>query len=281
MVGLALAVLAAVIAVGIVAGGSGSGQGAGPTGASGPSGAAQRENKPPPRHRSKPAPEPKEVRVPNVLGAQEEAAMAELAEHDLHGHFAGPADSGVALRCSDAAPGATVIGQFPEPGGHAHSGQRVGISPSAYAQTGCGKPTAARACDQSELSLAVGESKPEYTGGGEDLLAIAKVSHVRGDSECAVNSTLTVSVGRSGALMSGIAGNPMTLELHAVLDVGEQMTAGWLLGSWCGSRHDVEATASLEGLQASRLMKDLPYGGGCPTITNYSLYKEHHVSSRR
>jgi carbon monoxide dehydrogenase subunit G len=47
------------------------------------------------------------------------------------------------------------------------------------------------------------------------------------------------------------------------------------------SRHDVVATASLDGLQAGRSMKDLPYGGGCPTITLYSLYKDQHPSSRR
>jgi hypothetical protein len=167
-----------------------------------------------------------------------------------------------------------VIGQFPDSGAHARSGQKVALLPSAYEQTGCGDSTGLQECDPSQLTLNVSEGKPDYTGGGDDSLAVVKVAHVRGRSECAVNSPLTVSVVRGGAPMNQIVGNPMTLQMHASLAAGHKMVAGWLLGSWCGSRHSVVATASLEGVEASQSLKDLPYGGGCPTVTLYSLFKE-------
>jgi hypothetical protein len=279
-IGLGLVVLAGVVAIGIAAGRSESDQGAGATGASGPTGKEEASRSAHRPHRRTAPQKPREVRVPNVVGQSEEAAATELADHDLSGHFAGPGNA-IALVCAEAAPGARVIGQFPESGARARAGQRVGIVPSAYAQTGCGRPSAPRTCDPSELSLNVSESKPDYTGGGEDSLAVATVTHVGGKSACAVDSTLTISIGQSdGELLGRVAGNPMTVQLHASLDVGDKMVAGWLLGSWCGSRRDVVATAGLEGLEAIESLKELPYGATCPSITLYSLYKARRPGSR-
>jgi hypothetical protein len=106
------------------------------------------------------------------------------------------------------------------------------------------------------LALSVNQSKPDYTGGGEDRLINVDVTNAHRMAECSVNSTLTISVGDSdGVVLSSIAGNPMALQLHAALAPGDEMNAGWVITSWCGSRHGIVAAASLAGLQATQLRR--------------------------
>jgi hypothetical protein len=280
MVGIAVALFAALVGVGVAVGHSGSGSGAGPTGASGPSGRSEKRNL---EHRKLADGSPrqrKQVVVPNVVGEQRQAAMGELAASHLRGRF------GTFLPYSEACArppsAATVIRQYPGGGAKAPVNKPVDLLPSAWEQTGCGHPGALAECDPTDLALNVSQSKPDYTGGSEDRVINVHVTNAHGNSECAVNSTLTLSLGGSdGSVLSDIAGNPMTLQLHAALAPGDQMKAGWDLGSWCGSRHGIIAAASLSGLQATQSMTELPYGGGgCPAITIYSLYRQEKRHSR-
>jgi hypothetical protein len=173
-----------------------------------------------------------------------------------------------------------VIRQFPEAGAKAPVNKPVDLLPSAMEQTGCGHPGSLAECDPKDLALNISQSKPDYTGGGEDRLINVDVTNAHGKSECAVNSTLTISLGRSdGSVLSSIAGNPMTLQLHAALAPGDEINAGWVIGSWCGSQHGIVAAASLSGLHATQALTELPLGGGCPAITIYSLYRHQKRQS--
>jgi hypothetical protein len=197
--------------------------------------------------------------------------MDELAASHLRGRFGSSPDS---LICAGAAPAATVIRQFPGAGAKAPVNKPVDLLPSAFEQTGCGHPGSLPECDPQDLALSVNQSKPDYTGGGEDRLINVDVTNAHRMAECSVNSTLTISVGDSdGVVLSSIAGNPMALQLHAALAPGDEMNAGWVITSWCGSRHGIVAAASLAGLQATQSLTELPFGGGCAAITIYSLYR--------
>jgi hypothetical protein len=279
MVGVAVALFAVLVGIGVAVGHSASAPDAGPTGASGPSGRSEKRNL---EHRKLADGSPrqrKEVIVPNVVGDQRQAAMDELAASHLRGRFGTPLPYSEA--CAGPTSAASVIRQYPGGGAKAPVNKPVDLLPSALEQTGCGHPGALAECDPTDLALNVSQSKPDYTGGGEDRVIDVHVTNAHAKSECAVNSALTISLGRSdGSVLSGIAGNPMTLQLHAALAPGDQMKAGWVLGTWCGSRHGIIAAASLSGLQATQSLTELPYGGGCPAITIYSLYRQEKRHSR-
>jgi hypothetical protein len=273
LLGLALFGLAAVVTVGIIAGGSRSGSPSGRTGGTGPTGATESHHEGHSGRGHTASRKPKKVAVPNVVGEQRDAALAELVAHSLRGRFV---SHQVALICADAAPTARVVGQFPKPGDHVRPGAHIGLSASAYAQTGCGPAKASRVCDPSELSLRITQGMPEYTGGSEDALVTVYVKHTRGGSPCAVDSTIDLAIEQpQGQLADRLHGNPAMLELHAALDLGEEMVAGWILGSWCGSRHNVAAVARMQGLSASESLTQLPYGAGpCPTLGMFELARK-------
>ena len=80
-----------------------------------------------------------------------------------------------------------------------------------------------------------------------------------------------------GRIQPGVDRNPGTLQLHAALHVGELMDAGWVLGSWCGSRDGVVATATFAGLSASQPLthQELPYGHHpCATLSMFELFRQ-------
>jgi hypothetical protein len=169
-----------------------------------------------------------------------------------------------------------VIDQSPDAGERTRPNHALTLSASAYVQTGCGRPTSSPPCEPSELKLGIEDTMPEYTGGSEDELVSVSVRHVRGASTCSINSTVAVAIEQPrGTLVDRVQGNPATLELHADLDVGERMVAGWSLGSWCGSRRGAAAVADLEGVSATHPLRKLPYGNdGCPLLGIYSLYRD-------
>jgi hypothetical protein len=227
---------------------------------------------------SKPKPRPKpNITVPNVVGQDEHAAQTELAADHLEGHFA-PHNLG-ALVCAAQAPGSTTTSQFPPAGEKVRAGAGVHLSTTAYVQTsrdGCGHASASRACDPSELSVRVTDGFPEFTGGSEVELAGLQVKHAEGGSACNLASTASFQVERDGQPVTGVGGNPMSLDLHAALDSGESMIAGWTIGGWCGSTKGVTATASVDGLTAQGPLTHLRGGrGACPVLDMYSLYKKH------
>src|SRR6478672_7112816 len=101
MVGIAVALFAALVGLGVAVGHAGSGSSAGPTGASGPSGRSEKRRL---EHRKLADGSPrqrKQVVVPNVVGDQQQAAMDELAASHLRGRF------GISLPYSIACAGPT------------------------------------------------------------------------------------------------------------------------------------------------------------------------------
>jgi hypothetical protein len=278
MVGIAVALFAVLVGIGVAVGHSSSKPGAGPTGASGPSGRSEKRRLDHRKLADRSPRQRKPVTVPNVVGDQKQAAIDELAASHLRGRFG---SSPASLVCAGPAPDATVVRQFPTAGAKAPVNKPVDLLPSAMEQTGCGHPGSLAECDPQDLALTMSQSRPDYTGGGEDRLINVDVTNAHAKSQCAVNSTLTISIGPSGGgVLSSIAANPATLQLHAALARGDQVNAGWVIGSWCGSRHGMVATASLSGLQARRSLTELPFGGGCPAITIYSLYRHQKRQSR-
>jgi hypothetical protein len=212
------------------------------------------------------------VAIPKLVGETVAVARRELAAQGLRGKFAW--SDGPALNCSDALPSARVISQSPEAGEMTRANHAVVLSASAYVQAGCGQPSTSRPCEPSQLALRILEGTPDFAGGSEYELVTVNVVHAWGRRPCSVDSTLNLAVDQpQGELASRLRGNPAGLELHADLDRGEKMEAGWTLGSWCGSRRSVVAVATLEGLSATRFLRRLPYGDGCPLLDMYSLYK--------
>jgi hypothetical protein len=224
----------------------------------------------------KPKPKPTIV-VPSVVGQDEQTARTELAASHLNARFV--LRNIAALVCAEPAPGSTTTSQFPHAGDRVRAGAVVHLTTNAYVQTsgdGCGRASASRSCDSSELSLRVTNGHPDFTGGSEVQLAGVSVERTGGGSACNVESTITFEIDQGGELVSGVGGNPMSLRLHAALDPGDSMVAGWTLGDWCGSTEGVSAHASLEGLTARGSLTQLTSGSGsCPALDMYSLYKKH------
>jgi hypothetical protein len=271
VIAAAALLLAGLITAGVVAGGSGSGSTTGPTGATGQ--AAQNRTHSGSRHA---APhKPPKVAVPSVVGEQRDSALADLQASKLHGRFVAHGVNAVSLICADAAPTSNVVGQLPKANAQIHEGAHVSLAASSYVQTGCRPSTAARPCNPGELSLRVSEGKPDYTGGGEDTLVTVNVKHVRGRGACAVDSPIELAIDQpQGQPASRVEGNPGTLQLHTTLHVGELMVAGWVLGSWCGSRDGVVATASFAGISASQPLKQLPYAHQpCASLSLFELFR--------
>lgn len=222
-----------------------------------------------------PKPKPKTV-VPSVIGQDEQAASDELGRRHLTGRFV---SHNIALVCAEQARGSTTTSQFPHPGERVRAGAIIHLTTNAYVQTsqdGCGLASAARACAPSELSLHVTNGFPDFTGGSEVELAGVRVERTGSGSACNVDSMLSFQIEREGQLVSGVGGNPMSLQLRAALDSGESMIAGWTLGDWCGATKGVTATAALDGLTAQGSLTHLTGGAGsCPALAMYSLYKKH------
>jgi hypothetical protein len=223
--------------------------------------------------RPKPKPKPTIV-VPSVIGQDEETARNELAASHLNAHFV---LRNIALVCAEPAPGSTTTSQFPHAGDRLRAGAVVHLTTNAYVQTrgsGCGQASASRSCDPSELSLHITNGHPEFTGGGEVQLAGVSVERTGRGPACNVESTITFEIEQGGQIVSGVGGNPMSLQLHAALDPGDSMVAGWTLGDWCGSTVGVSAKASLEGLTTRGSLTHLTHGSGsCPALDMYSLYE--------
>jgi hypothetical protein len=216
------------------------------------------------------------VAVPDVVGEDEQTASDELAARHLRPEFV--SRNRGALVCAKQAPGSTTTYQLPE-GDHARAGARIHLTTNGYVQTGgdgCGRASAPRACDPSELSLHITDGSPDFTGGSEVELAGVRVARTGGGSACNVDSTLEFQVERQGQLVSALGGNPMSLQLHAALDSGESMNAGWDIGGWCGSNNGVTASASLGGVTAQGPLTNLAGGGSrsCPALDLYALYKK-------
>jgi hypothetical protein len=116
---------------------------------------------------------------------------------------------------------------------------------------------------------------PDYTGGSEDTLVTVNVKHARRRGACMVDSPIELAIEQpQGQTASRVLRNPGTLQLHAGLHVGESMVAGWTLGSWCGSRHGVVATATFAGLSASTPLKQLPDASQpCASLGIFELFR--------
>jgi hypothetical protein len=226
---------------------------------------------------SKAKPRPTMVAVPDVVGTDEQTASDELITHHLRPVFV--SHNRGALVCAKQAPGSTTTYQVPE-ADQARAGARIHLTTNAYVQTtgeGCGRASASRACSPDELSLQITDRSPDFTGGSEDELAGVRITHTGSGSPCNVDSTLRFQVERQGQLVSGLGGNPMSLHLHAALDLGDSIDADWSIGGWCGSNNGVTASASLEGVTAQGPLTNLAGGGSrsCPALDLNSLYKKH------
>jgi hypothetical protein len=217
------------------------------------------------------------VAVPDVVGTDVQTASDELMAHHLRPVFV--SRNGGALVCAKQAPGSTTTYQVPE-ADHARAGARIHLTTNAYVQTtgdGCGRASASRACEPDELSLHITDGSPDITGGSMIELAGVRVTHTGSGSSCNVNSGLRFQVERQGHLVSGLGGNPMSIQLHTALDSGESMKVDWAIGGWCGSNNGVTARASLERVTAQGPLTNLAGGGSrsCPALDLNSLFKKH------
>jgi hypothetical protein len=221
---------------------------------------------------AKPKPEvnkPRKVTVPDLVGQSESSAVAELKSHGLHAYFS---NSGPLL-CAKPIASSTVVSELPQGGDQVRAGRGVLLSTDGNVQTGCGSATAPRSCDPSDLSLRVTQGMPDFTGGSEQVLVGVDVEHVGKGPKCSVDSPIKLSIDRQGVPVN-FRGNPASLQLHAALDSGERMIAGWVFGGWCGPADRVVARASVDGLSAEKELAHLRKTdlSGCPTLGLYSLY---------
>jgi hypothetical protein len=187
-----------------------------------------------------PRPEPK--RTPDLIGQSPQAAR-QLA-----------ADRGLKLRFEPSRydckgpPSGHVVWQGPNPGHRAHRAPWIEAGTSV--QTTCGNPhLAGPQCATNQLSLSTNGADAAYAGSAGEISLEALIKN-RGRSPCRVDSTLQLTVVRSGSFDSSIRGNPGTLEVHWGLHPRQTLATEWLWPSRCGSRGSVGLVARFAGLTA-------------------------------